>query len=114
MPATISSYDVLTDNETVRKGFVCAYGQPATLSIGHDCTCLTLYLTSFNHVNAPKIRFAVKVEGLDGDWVYMAPGENVLSSESASSSTRLSPVDKRLQKRNSCLRTAISATKPLP
>ncbi len=77
VPATISSYDVLTDNETVRKGFVCAYGQPATLSIGHDCTCLTLYLTSFNHVNAPKIRFAVKVEGLDGDWVYMAPGENV-------------------------------------
>lgn len=72
----VSSYDMMTDDGKVRKGFVYADGQLPTLSIGHDCTCLTLYLTSFNYVNAPKIRFAIKVEGLDGDWVYMAPGEN--------------------------------------
>lgn len=75
--ACVSSYDMMTDDEKVSKGFVFTDNKPASLSIGHDCTCLTLYLTSFNHVHAPKIRFAVKVEGLDGDWVFMAPGENV-------------------------------------
>lgn len=77
VPTSISSYDVTTDNGQVEKGFVYAGRQLPTLRIGHDCTCLTLYLTSFNHVNAPKTRFAVKVEGGGDNWVYMAPGENV-------------------------------------
>lgn len=75
--ACVSSYDMMTNDGKTSKGFVYADGQHSTLSIGHDCTYLTLYLTSFNHVNASKIRFAVKVEGLDGDWVNMAPGENI-------------------------------------
>lgn len=75
--ACISSYDVTTNDGRVGKGFLYADRTPSTLSIGHDCTCLALYLTSFNQANAPKIRFAVKVEGLDGDWVHMDPGENV-------------------------------------
>ena len=75
--ACVSSYDVMTDDGQISKEFVYAGEQRPTLSIGHDCTCLTLYLTSFNHANAQKISFAIKVEGLDGDWVFMAPGENV-------------------------------------
>ena len=75
--AYVSSFDIMNDDGNVRKGFVYADGLRPSLCIDHDCTCLTLYLSSFNHVYAPKIRFAIKVEGFDGDWVYMAPGENV-------------------------------------
>lgn len=77
VPVGISSYEVMTDDGGLEKGFVFADGQQPALTVGSDCTCLTLYLTSFNHVNAPKIRFAVRVEGYDGNWVYLAPGENV-------------------------------------
>lgn len=77
VPAAVSLYDVMTDDGKVEKRFVFADRRQPALIVGPDCTCLTLYLTSFNHVNAPRIRFAVRVDGFDGEWVCLAPGENV-------------------------------------
>jgi AraC-like DNA-binding protein len=34
-------------------------------------------LTSFNHINAQNVRFAIKVEGCGDDWVTLDMGENI-------------------------------------
>lgn len=77
VPASVSSYEVTSRDGRVEKGFLYSDGSLSALSLTPDCSCLTLYLTTFNQVNAPMIRFAVKVEGWNDDWVFLAPGENV-------------------------------------
>ena len=76
VPVGISSYEMTSHSGNVKKLVPYADGDIPSLEVDHNCTCLTLYFTSFNHVYAPNIRFAVKVEGWKGDWVSLAPGEN--------------------------------------
>lgn len=74
--ASVSSYVAATDDGQSVRGFLYADGHTPALTLSPHNTSLTLFLTSYNHLNAPQIRFAIKVAGWNNDWVQLNAGEN--------------------------------------
>lgn len=75
--AAVSSYQISYDKGKLRKEYVSAANEKPVIELEHNCQCLTLMLTSFNHINAQNVRFAIKVEGCGDDWVTLDMGENI-------------------------------------
>lgn len=60
VPVCVSSYTVTTDDGTSTKGFLYSEGKQPSLELAANSSNVTLSFTTFNHMNATEVNFAVK------------------------------------------------------
>lgn len=76
VPVCISSYAVSSDDVEEIVGYLYSGNGIPSIEIDHTSSVLTLFLTSFDYVHSPNVRFSVSVDGLAKGWVTLGAGEN--------------------------------------
>lgn len=76
VPVCVSSYTVTTDDGTSTKGFLYSEEKQPSLELAANSSNVTLSFTTFNHMNATEVNFAVKINGWTEEWVNLKTGDN--------------------------------------
>ena len=76
VPVSVSSYAVSSEDDEQTVGYLYSGNGIPSIEIDYHSSVLTLFLTSFDYVHSPNVRFSVKVDGLSKGWVTLGEGEN--------------------------------------
>lgn len=76
VPACVSSYVVSSDDGEETVGYLYSSNGTPNIEINHNSSVLTLFLTSFDYIHSPDIRFSIRVDGFANGWVTLGAGEN--------------------------------------